>query len=84
MTIDIGAAYELCAAFDESGERVVRAFTVVARDIPPGCLAAYYPETNVVIALDDHDQRSGTPAYKSAPVRLRKHQAEWRSMTSTS
>ncbi|PIB96751.1 FdhF/YdeP family oxidoreductase [Caulobacter sp. X] len=76
--IDVGAA------FDESGERVVRAFTVVARDIPPGCLAAYYPETNVVIALDDYDQRSGTPAYKSAPVRLRKHQAEWRSMTSKS
>jgi len=56
---------------------VVRAFTVVARDIPTGCLAAYYPETNVVVSLDDHDQRSGTPAYKSAPVRLRKHQAPW-------
>ena len=25
----------------------------------------------MVIALDDHDLRSGTPAYKSAPVRLR-------------
>ena len=84
MGLAEGDLIDVGAAFDESGERVVRAFTVVARDIPPGCLAAYYPETNVVIALDDHDQRSGTPAYKSAPVRLRKHQAEWRSMTSTS
>jgi len=73
-----GDLVDLGAAFDETGERIVRAFTVVARDIPPGCLAAYYPETNVVVSLDDHDQRSGTPAYKSAPVRLRKHQSAWR------
>ena len=72
-----GDLVDLGAAFDETGERVARGFTLVARDIPPGCLAAYYPETNVVIALDDHDQRSGTPAYKSAPVRLRRHQDEW-------
>ena len=67
-----GDRVNLAAAFDEGGRRVARGFTLVARDIPPGCLAAYYPETNVVIALDDHDQRSGTPAYKSAPVRLRR------------
>lgn len=72
-----GDLVDLGAAFDETGERIVRAFTVVARDIPPGCLAAYYPETNVVVSLDDHDQRSGTPAYKSAPVRLRPHQTAW-------
>jgi molybdopterin-dependent oxidoreductase alpha subunit len=73
-----GDLVDLGAAFDEGGERVARGFTLVARDIPPGCLAAYYPETNVVISLDDHDLRSGTPAYKSAPVRLRKHQTLWR------
>jgi len=84
MGLAEGDLIDVGAAFDESGERVARAFTIVARDIPPGCLAAYYPETNVVIALDDHDQRSGTPAYKSAPVRVRRHQAEWRSMTSGS
>ncbi|MCA0358770.1 MAG: FdhF/YdeP family oxidoreductase [Proteobacteria bacterium] len=67
-----GERVDLAAAFDEGGRRVARGFTLVARDIPTGCLAAYYPETNVVIALDDHDQRSGTPAYKSAPVRLRR------------
>jgi molybdopterin-dependent oxidoreductase alpha subunit len=73
-----GDRVDLGAAFDDSGDRVARGFTVVAREIPPGCLAAYYPETNVVISLDDHDLRSGTPAYKSAPVRLRKHQTLWR------
>lgn len=84
MGLSEGDLIDVGAAFDESGERVARAFTVVARDIPPGCLAAYYPETNVVIALEDHDLRSGTPAYKSAPVRVRRHQADWLSMTSRS
>jgi molybdopterin-dependent oxidoreductase alpha subunit len=68
-----GDLIDLVAAFDESGARIVRGFTVVERDIPRGCLAAYYPETNVLVALDDHDQRSGTPAYKSVPVRLSVH-----------
>jgi hypothetical protein len=30
----------------------------------------------VLVALDDHDQRSGTPAYKSVPVRLVAHRGE--------
>jgi molybdopterin-dependent oxidoreductase alpha subunit len=71
-----GDAVDLAAAFDDGDERVVRGFTIVARDIPRGCLAAYYPETNVLVALDDHDQRSGTPAYKSVPVRLAAHRGE--------
>ncbi len=70
-----GDLIDLVAAFDASGERAVRGFTVVARDIPRGCLAAYYPETNVLVALEDRDTRSGTPAYKSAPVRLSAHVA---------
>jgi len=65
-----GDLIDLAAAFDDHGQRVVRRFTAVERDLPRGCVAAYYPETNILIALDDHDRRSGTPAYKSAPVRL--------------
>jgi len=65
-----GDRIDLAAAFDSGGERIVRGFTLVARDIPRGCLAAYYPETNILVDLDDRDTRSGTPAYKSVPVRL--------------
>ena len=65
-----GDRIDLAAAFDTGAERVVRGFTIVARDIPRGCLAAYYPETNILVDLDDRDTRSGTPAYKSVPVRL--------------
>jgi molybdopterin-dependent oxidoreductase alpha subunit len=68
-----GDHIDLTAAFDDTGRRAVRGFTLVERDIPRGCLAAYYPETNVLVALEDHDHRSGTPAYKSVPVRLAAH-----------
>lgn len=68
-----GDRIDLTAAFDDTGRRAVRGFTLVERDIPRGCLAAYYPETNVLVALEDHDHRSGTPAYKSVPVRLAAH-----------
>ena len=66
-----GDQVDILAAFDTSGARIVRGFTAVARTLPRGCVAAYYPETNGLVALDDHDLRSGTPAYKSVPVRLR-------------
>jgi hypothetical protein len=38
--------------------------------MPKGCLAAYYPEANPLLALSERDRRSGTPAYKSMPVRM--------------
>ncbi len=64
-----GELIDLVPAFDD-GMRAVRGFTLVERDLPRGCLAAYYPETNGLVSLDDHDKRSGTPAYKSVPVRM--------------
>ncbi|HEY4294072.1 FdhF/YdeP family oxidoreductase [Luteibacter sp.] len=50
--------------------RAVRNFVAVAYDIAEGSVAMYYPEGNVLIALESHDRRSGTPAYKSVPVRI--------------
>jgi anaerobic selenocysteine-containing dehydrogenase len=35
-------------------------------------VAAYYPEANVLIPLAHHDPASGTPSYKSIPIRVRK------------
>lgn len=50
--------------------------TVVRYAISPGSIGAYYPEANVLIPLDYIDKESGTPSYKSAPVRitLRSHE----------
>jgi molybdopterin-dependent oxidoreductase alpha subunit len=67
-----GDRVDLVPAFDADPARAVRGFTAVARDLPKGCLAAYYPEANGLVVLDQHDTQSGTPAYKSVPVRLRR------------
>jgi anaerobic selenocysteine-containing dehydrogenase len=50
--------------------RAVEGFVAVEYDIAEGSVAMYYPEGNVLIALESHDRRSGTPAYKSVPVRI--------------
>ena len=46
--------------------------TAIAHDIAPGSVAAYYPEANNLCPLDYQDKESGTPSYKSIPVRIRK------------
>jgi molybdopterin-dependent oxidoreductase alpha subunit len=46
--------------------------TVVSHDIARGSLAAYYPEANALVPLGYGDEQSGTPSYKSVPVRIRK------------
>ncbi len=44
--------------------------TAVAYDIARGSVAAYYPEANALVPLSYHDTQSGTPSYKSVPVRI--------------
>ena len=51
-------------------ERRVRGYQLVAFAFPEGSCAAYYPETNPLVALDAHDPLSFTPSYKGIPVRL--------------
>jgi molybdopterin-dependent oxidoreductase alpha subunit len=52
-------------------ERAMRNLTAVAYKIAEGSVAAYYPEANVLVAMDHYDTKSGTPSYKSIPVLLR-------------
>ena len=51
-------------------ERRVSGFRVVPYPTPPGCAAAYYPETNPLIALEHRSPEAGTPASKAVPVTL--------------
>jgi molybdopterin-dependent oxidoreductase alpha subunit len=53
-------------------ERRARGYRIVAYPTPPGCAAAYYPETNVLIALDHHGPDAQTPAAKAIPIRLQR------------
>jgi molybdopterin-dependent oxidoreductase alpha subunit len=65
-----GACIEFTAIAADGIDRRVSGFKVVSYDIPPGCCAAYYPETNPLLALSHRDERSNTPAAKSVPVRV--------------
>jgi molybdopterin-dependent oxidoreductase alpha subunit len=51
-------------------DRVLRGLTAVAYNIARGSIATYFPEANVLIALDRYDEKSGTPSYKSTPVTI--------------
>jgi molybdopterin-dependent oxidoreductase alpha subunit len=66
--VDISVVPE---AGSKSNDRVMRKLTAVAFNIARGSIAAYYPEANVLVALDHYDVKSGTPSYKSTPVLLR-------------
>jgi molybdopterin-dependent oxidoreductase alpha subunit len=48
---------------------------VVPYNIPRKCLAAYYPECNVLVPLWHYAEESKVPAGKSVPVRVRKQGA---------
>ena len=51
-------------------ERRADDFLLVAYSTPPGNAAAYYPETNPLVALDHVAARSNTPVSKAVVIRL--------------
>jgi molybdopterin-dependent oxidoreductase alpha subunit len=57
-------------AFVAGVQAKLEKFTVIAHDIARGSVAAYYPEANGLVPLSYHDEQSGTPSYKSVPVRI--------------
>jgi len=65
-----GDRVDIVAVSDDGLERRVRGYQLVAHSFPAGSCAAYYPETNPLVALDAHDPMSFTPSYKGIPVRL--------------
>lgn len=50
--------------------REVGGLSVIAFDIPRGCIGGYYPECNPLIPLSHHTLFSMLPAAKSVPVRI--------------
>ncbi len=51
-------------------KRKVTNFKIVGFQIPTGCVAAYYPETNPLVPLNSVAVGCGTPTYKSIPITL--------------
>ncbi len=54
-------------------ERVARKFLVIEFNIPKGCVATYFPETNVLVPIDSVAEKSNTPTSKYIVLKVRKH-----------
>jgi molybdopterin-dependent oxidoreductase alpha subunit len=65
-----GDVVDITTAIEPETKREVVGFRIVAYDIPQGCCAAYYPETNPLFPLKHHAPKAKTPSYKLLPVRL--------------
>jgi molybdopterin-dependent oxidoreductase alpha subunit len=48
--------------------RTAHQFVVISYNIPRGCTAAYYPETNVLVPIDSIAEKSHTPISKSIVI----------------
>jgi molybdopterin-dependent oxidoreductase alpha subunit len=71
LELEHGDRVEIETALPSSEPRRL-SLTAIAHDIALGSVAAYYPEANGLVPLDYQDKESGTPSYKSVPVRIRK------------
>jgi anaerobic selenocysteine-containing dehydrogenase len=66
--VDISSVYFGDAGSDE--RRTADKFLLVEYDIPRGCIASYYPETNALVPLQSFAIGARTPTSKSIPVVL--------------
>jgi len=65
-----GDVVDLISEYEDI-ERRAPHFTLVAYDIPRGCMATYFPEANVLVPIHETAYKSNTPVYKSVVVSLR-------------
>ncbi|WP_440905538.1 FdhF/YdeP family oxidoreductase [Catenovulum sp. SX2] len=66
-----GEHVDISSVCDQGISREIKAFKLVYYDIPRGNLAAYYPETNPLLAIDSVGRASFTPTSKSIPVTIK-------------
>jgi molybdopterin-dependent oxidoreductase alpha subunit len=74
--LEHGDLVDIETAVDGVGTMRLEKITAIAYDnIARGSVGAYYPEANVLVPLSYIDKESGTPSYKSVPVRVLRSQA---------
>lgn len=70
LNLKAGEWVDLVSIWGDGIERRAERFILVEYDIPRGCLASYYPETNPLVPLESYADRARTPTSKSIPVLL--------------
>lgn len=71
LHLETGDKVKITSYF-QGEERVLEGFSAVPYDIPKGCVSVYFPEGNVLVALDNHSPESQCPASKNIEVTLEK------------
>ena len=71
-----GDLVDITTALPSFGHLQLKGFTVVSYNIARGSVASYYPEANCLVPLSYQDEQSGTPAYKSIPVKIARHSTQ--------
>jgi len=61
--------------YDDGVERVARLFIVVPYPIPERNTVTYFPETNILLSINNVVNESNMPAAKFIRMKIRKHQA---------
>lgn len=74
LGMNAGDWVDLESLCDDGIRRQVRRFMLVEYNIPQGCLAAYFPETNGLVPLSSFADRARTPTSKSIPVVISPHE----------
>ncbi|RKT78618.1 molybdopterin-dependent oxidoreductase alpha subunit [Terracoccus luteus] len=65
-----GDLVDVVAPWSDGSVRVVHGFRAVSYPTTRGCVAAYYPETNPLVALDSTAEGSNCPVSKAVVVKL--------------
>ncbi|MFD1770255.1 FdhF/YdeP family oxidoreductase [Sphingobacterium suaedae] len=61
--------------YDDGIERIAPLFVVVSYPIPQRCTVTYFPETNVLVSVNNVVEESNMPASKYVKIKIRKHDA---------
>ncbi len=67
-----GDRVDIVGAAGDGRARVAPGFRVVGYDVPQGCAATYFPETNVLVPIGSTARGSNTPSSKMGRVTLRR------------
>ncbi|HUP14014.1 MAG TPA: hypothetical protein VM187_17460, partial [Niastella sp.] len=59
--------------YDNGIERIAPLFIIVSYPIPEGNTVTYYPETNVLVSIDNIVRESNMPASKYVKIKIKKH-----------
>ena len=73
--LEKGDVVQLITDLDDGVDRRLGGLVVTPYRLPPGTVASYYPECNVLVPVNHHDKLSKTPGSKSVPVRIEREPA---------